>query len=397
VDLLFVFAHQFIEDRGRVWSPGQFPRSAWNRYLYNFNHLHVLGRKKPRRKDVDLSGYNRSDRDNVTFHLIESRRGSILDRIKRPWQTHSILEKIVPNVDAVIGRDSTMAWTAVKMAEKREIPWAVEVVGVTWDALWNHGSNAAKVYAPIAELRKKYWVKRAPFALYVTEETLQKRYPCNGYTAGISNVVIPEPEEAVLRRRLQKIRNGSSGPLTFGFLGSVESESKGLEYAFRALSHVGTDIPEYELRVLGPGNPDRWTQLAAQLGIRPRVTFDGVLPSGEPVLRWLDEIDVYLHPRLQDGLPRSLIEAMSRACPVLSSQAGGILELLPSSVTHEPGDWRKLAIHISSLAWSEEWKLKNARRNFEKSKEYSSYKLRAKRENFWGKFASYSRTKTKNK
>ncbi len=392
-----MFAHQFIEDRGRVWSPGQFPRSAWNRYLNNFDHLHVLGRKKPRGKDVNLSAYNRSDRDNVTFHLIESRRGSILDRMKRPWQTCSILERVIPNVDAVVGRDSSMAWTAVKMAERREIPWAVEVVGVTWDALWNHGSMAAKVYAPIAELRKKYWVKRAPYALYVTEETLQERYPSNGYTAGISDVMIPEPDETVLRHRLQKIRSGSSDPLTFGFLGSIESESKGLEYAFRALSHVGTDIPEYELRVLGPGNPDRWTQLASQLGIRPQVTFDGVLPGGEPVLRWLDEIDVYLHPRLQDGLPRSLVEAMSRACPVLSSQAGGIPELLPSSVTHEPGDWRKLAKHISRLVWSEDWKIENARRNFRESKKYSSNKLIRKRKVFWGNFASYARCKSKNK
>jgi glycosyltransferase involved in cell wall biosynthesis len=203
--------------------------------------------------------------------------------------------------------------------------------------------------------------------------------------------MIPEPKEDILSRRLEKIRDKSSGTLTFGFLGSIENESKGLEYAFRALSHVKTTLPDFELRVLGPGDPDEWSQLAIQLGIRSQIVFDGVLPSGQPVYSWLDEIDIYLHPRLQDGLPRSLIEAMSRGCPALSSRAGGIPELLPHSVTHEPGNWKELASHLITFAANKDWKLENAHLNFEISKKYGHENLKRKRANFWGNFASYVR------
>ena len=208
--------------------------------------------------------------------------------------------------------------------------------------------------------------------------------------------MIPEPTEDILSCRLEKIRNQSFGTLTLGFLGSIENESKGLEHAFRALSHAKADLPDFELRVLGPGDPDEWIQLATQVGIRSQVVFDGVLPSGRPVYGWLDKIDVYLHPRLQDGLPRSLIEAMSRGCPALSSKAGGIPELLPPSVTHEPGNWKELASHLTTFATDEDWMLENAQLNFDTSKKYGRQKLKRKRNKFWGDFASYVRKNSRN-
>ncbi|MCS4161429.1 glycosyltransferase involved in cell wall biosynthesis [Salinibacter ruber] len=298
---------------------------------------------------------------------------------------------MIHRIDAVVARNSSMAWQAAKISQKSDTPWAIEVVGDTWDALWNHGSIAAKLYAPFADLRKKYWVRRAPFALYVTEHALQERYPCDGRTAGISNVMIPMPRDEVLKRRLSRIKEGESDKIRFGFLGSIENESKGLEFAFRALSAVRPEIRDCELRVLGPGEVAPWISLAKSLGIEDCIEFDGVRPAGEPVLEWLDEIDVYLHPRLQDGLPRSLIEAMSRGCPALSSSVGGIPELLPDFVMHAPGDWETLAQQIVMFSTDDGWLVENARRNFEKAKGYNKEKLRKEREVFWGKFAKLAR------
>ena len=41
-----------------------------------------------------------------------------------------------------------------------------------------------------------------------------------------------------------------------------------------------------------------------------------------------DNIDVFIMPSLQEGLPRSMVEAMSRGCNVIGSRVGGIPELL---------------------------------------------------------------------
>ncbi len=298
-------------------------------------------------------------------------------------------------MDAAILRNSPMARQAAHLCARHSVPWAMEVVADVWDVLWNYGAALAKAYAPLAEWHSRYVIRQAPFALYVTRRTLQERYPCEGHTVGVSDVVIPSLEEGVLQHRISREENkNSSSRLTLGFVGTIENKTKGLEPAFRALERAAPELPDFEFRILGPGDPDPWKQKARQCGIEDQVFFDGAVPGGEPVLEWLDEIDVYVHPSLQDGLPRSLIEAMSRGCPALASRAGGIPELLPASVTHEPGDWKRLAKHIQTLAPRADWRIRHARQNFETAKGYSQEKLKKRRSRFWDKFAEYAQEKS---
>jgi glycosyltransferase involved in cell wall biosynthesis len=258
-----------------------------------------------------------------------------------------------------------------------------------WEAFWHHGSMVARAYAPFAEALSKYWASRAPFALYVTEKTLQNRYPCGGVTAGISDVMIPDPDQKVLDRRMNRIMRRHR-PLTFGFAGSIENESKGVREALCALKEAQSALPPYEFRIIGPGESGRWKELAKDLDLRSNVRFSGLLPAGEAVLKWMDTIDIYLHPSFREGLPRSVIEAMSRGSPVLASRAGGIPELLPDGVLHRAGHWRELAQHIRTYATDQEWHLQNARRNFGVSRKYRCSKLKEERREFWGKFYSYA-------
>jgi len=393
---VFVHTHQFACLDSGVFSLGQFPRSAWERYLAHFDHLDVIARKKPTTDDLDASRYNRSNRPDVSFHLIEGRRGSVLDRFHVLRAARQKLNSVLPSANAAILRNSPMARQAARLCERHDVPWAMEVVGDVWDALWNYGRLSAKLYAPLAEWHSQYWIHRAPFALYVTRRTLQEKYPCEGHTVGVSDVVIPEPDEAVLQSRLKKEEQSEKNPtpLTFGFVGTIENETKGLEPAFRAFERAAPNLPDFEFRILGPGDPEPWEQRAEQKELGDKIHFDGAVPGGDPVLEWLDGIDVYVHPSLQDGLPRSLIEAMSRGCPALASRAGGIPELLPASVTHEPGDWKQLAEHIQALAPRADWRLRHARQNFETAKNYSREKLEKERSEFWGKFAEYARKKS---
>jgi glycosyltransferase involved in cell wall biosynthesis len=46
------------------------------------------------------------------------------------------------------------------------------------------------------------------------------------------------------------------------------------------------------------------------------------------VFDWLDAIDIYVQPSRQEGLPRALIEAMSRGLPAFGARTGGIPELI---------------------------------------------------------------------
>ena len=110
--------------------------------------------------------------------------------------------------------------------------------------------------------------------------------------------------------------------------------------------------------------------------------------SGDPVLAWLDEIDLYLQPSFQEGLPRAAIEAMSRACPVLGSTAGGIDELIQGDCLHRPGDVATLSSHILQCFRNTDLQLRMARENFETSHRYSMEVLSKKRFEFWSRVAA---------
>lgn len=59
------------------------------------------------------------------------------------------------------------------------------------------------------------------------------------------------------------------------------------------------------------------------------VSILGAKPHSE-VFSWLDSIDIYVQPSFMEGLCRSIVEAMSRACPVICTNVGGNYELVSS-------------------------------------------------------------------
>jgi glycosyltransferase involved in cell wall biosynthesis len=109
------------------------------------------------------------------------------------------------------------------------------------------------------------------------------------------------------------------------------------------------------------------------------------------VLEWLDDVDLYLQPSFQEGLPRALVEALSRACPALGSTAGGIPELLPPECLHEPGDARRLAELVAAAVGDADWLAQQAAASFETAKRYRRPALERVRADFWEAFAAHAR------
>lgn len=388
----FIHDHIFrTTDEGEVYSPGQFPRAAWERYLDVFDSLVVMGREKKLSVDDDIDNLNLSSREEVEFVLLEDFKspGAF---VRRRQQTRSRIREVIGEVDAVIARVSTLGIMAAEIAEDADMPYAVEVVGCPWDSYWNYGSLPGKLWAPIAALRQRRVVGNSDFALYVSNRFLQRRYPTTGVTCSASNVEIdPQPEE-VQRRRLKKIEDRQE-PLVFGVVGSLDHEYKGFEVAFRAIAAVREELPRFEIRHIGPGDATNWMPLIKELELLDDVEFHGVLPGGESVLEWLDTLDLYLHPSFQEGLPRIVIEAMSRAVPILGSTTGGIPELISAEWLHTPGDHLQLAGQIVELWGNRQLLELEARRNFLEAQRYYYPRLRAKRCDFYRTFAEEVRRK----
>lgn len=391
--VLFVHDHIFVsDDTGNVYSPGIYPGEHWHKYLRHFDRVNVVGRhggvvEKPQGR------YVLSSHPNVSFSFVK-RISTPVSLIKNLSAVRQQIEAQVCASDAVIARlPSENGLLAVGLARKYGKPCCVEVVGCAFGSLWDYGRLTAKLYAPLAYIRTRRAVAQADFCLYVTESFLQGRYPhsATAQTVVASNVnikvagtKISELKRQRYSKKLNKVR--------FGLIGNFKTKYKGIHLVLDALAGIdfrslGVD---YEFRVLGNGNPDHYLAQAERLGIRDKVFFDGLLPAGDAVAYWLDHIDVYLQPSLQEGLPRALIEAMSRGCVAIGSTTGGIPELLEPAFIHQTGSVKGLIENIQFVLSDECNRIRASERNFNQAMKYDSNVISSRRAGFFDALARRS-------
>ena len=128
---------------------------------------------------------------------------------------------------------------------------------------------------------------------------------------------------------------------------------KGQPVLIEALAQVAPQAPDVRLLLAGVG-PTRAALEAqvARLGLEQQVTFLGLVSRAElPTL--LARTDVVVLPSYWEGLPVSLIEALSAGKAIVASRVGGNPELVSDGVNGllvPPGDASALAKALLSLA-----------------------------------------------
>ena len=384
---LFAHDHRFIAAEGAFWSESQFEAALWARYLEHFDVLTVVARHGNLPDGKGIAQMELSSSPNVEFNLfpnLSNLRGLTLTRPSAARR----MQKLVALHDIVIARlPSEIGFLAVSTARAAGKPWAVEVVGCPWDGMWHYGSITGRFYAPIAWLRMRHALQLSNHAIYVTRNFLQQRYPTRAKNiASASNVILNSVSPSVLEARLIKISNipnrTKKHKLRIGLIGTLQNRYKGIQTLLAAIAKGRNHLPSLSLHILGSGDPTPWRAEAATLGVADLVHFEGTLNTGEPILRWLDTIDIYIQPSLQEGLPRAVIEAMSRGCPVLATTTAGIPELVPESDLVRPGNVAALAELLCKRATDYAWMAASARSNWKTAQNYDADKLDARRSTF---------------
>jgi len=379
--LLFVHDHRFYRDEtGAVYTSGSLPAEIWDRYLAHFDSVLVLGRgggRLPADANYTLSG-----RPGVTFELIEDVTYGEL--VRGPRALRGRVRLAVTECDAAIVRlPSELGFIAAAECRRAGKAYAVEMVGCAWDAMRNHGSWSAWLYAPLMYLRTRRALKQAALSLYVTSQWLQRRYPTHGRAYAASDVEIAPMSESERQSRETRLREIAEGrPPVLGTVASLRIRSKGIQTALAALEMLRRQGLDLHYRVLGGGDASPWLALAERHGVADLVSFDGVRPAGEGVRHWLDTIDIHLQPSFQEGLPRATVEAMSRGVACIGSTCGGIPELLPPERLHAPGDVAALAERIRALAGNAQALGQASARDLEAARAFEPERLAATRSQF---------------
>lgn len=300
---------------------------------------------------------------------------------KNKSRIDKIIRATVAEHDIVIARmPSYVGRKAVQFAREFGKPYFIEAVGCPWDALWNH-SWRGRIFAPLAYRQMKSTLADAPFVLYVTKEFLQHRYPSNGLQTGVSDVVLKDLDPTCLTRRIEKLRNRKdSDPLILGTAAAIDVAYKGQEYVIRAVAKLKAMGIPVKYRIVGRGDKTRLQNLANELGVQSEIEIIGQI-THDKVFDFLDNLDLYVQPSKQEGLPRAVVEAMSRACPCFGSRTGGIPELLNPELVFEKGDVEgivKIIKQVTPRLLEEE-----AKRSFEEAELYNVDLLNKRRNDFY--------------
>lgn len=384
----FIFDTVLLKDENNDYYAINLNYRLWkDRYLKVFDSMVVSTRVKElsHKEILNKKGYTLSNGRNVEISPI-SEYNQFPDIFFHRKKIIKQVKDIIEQVDCVIIRlPSPLGNLVCDICRKVHKKYAIEVVACAYDTYKNHGHWAGRIIAPYMHFATKKQCKKAEYALYVTEYFLQKHYPTKGLTINASNVMIHESNDEVLEKRLKKI-SANEKVFTLGLVGSLEWKLKGHKVALKALKKLISKYPEIRIEFLGNGDATYLKRIVAKMKLGSHVLFKGTLPGGEAVLNWMDTLDLLVIPSFIEGLPRVLIEAMSRACPAVGSNVGGIPELISNEVQHKKGNYMKLTNDIERVFKDKEFSKKLAIENFYNAKKYAMENLDLKRQTFWENF-----------
>ena len=370
---------------GVVYSLG-FTYDIWERYLSVFDSLVVSTRMTECNEPETFNRLGLSSGPGVVFSPVTSystRYAPVFNKRAIAGEIRSVLSR----VDCAIVRlPSSIGRIACEEAIKMDKPYLVELVGCPWDSLRHH-SWQGKMVAPFAYYGTKKKVEDAEYVVYVTSEFLQERYPTKGKWIACSDVALEESDDKILEARISKIKNKpKSEPIIVGTIGAVDIKYKGQQNVIKALARLKEQgLHNFQYQLVGDGDQSYLRSVAQKFGVAEQVKFLGKM-SHQEVFKWLDSIDVYIQPSKTEGLPRSLIEAMSRGLPCFGSRAGGIPELLDDDYLFS--NTRTNADEIAELlkGLTKDCMEEQAWRNFMQSRSYEKRFLDAKRQRFFREF-----------
>ena len=309
----------FLEN-GRYYTLGL--ASIVERYYKAFGRFVILARVFPTRPGQPYVDVTEFFEEVIPMSSLAETLPYASSRLRK--QVHEVVSRTQMSV---VRMPAFSGIGVARECQRQGKPLFVELCGCPWDGLWNHGISG-KLVAPYMFFKTREMVAHAQYVHYATDEFLQKRYPCTCANVSVSNVKINNVSNEVLQKRLAKIERMDKKEIRLMTSAAVNVRYKGQQYVIAAMALLKKKGIRATYRLAGGGDTSFLRSIARRYGVEEQVVFLGRL-SHEAIFEELDQCDIYVQPSLQEGLPRAMIEAMSRACPCVGARTGGIPELLP--------------------------------------------------------------------
>lgn len=303
--------------------------------------------------DATVVGVARSDHPDlgsITFIAVPRTRAKPLDSafFYAGGAYTAIRQARVHNASAVVCQSpyegaAALVW---KRLLREPVSLVIELHGDWRTAGRLYGSRTRKVLAPLAD-RVAVWALRRADRIRVVANQLEELAREYGYCGEIDNFVT----YSNFRMFLEDLPLPLPDSPQLLFVGSLEPY-KGIDVLLAAWKIALQELPSATLRIVGDGPLMGWArERAAQDGTSSSIQFAGALATSA-VKAELDRACALVLASRSEGLPRVILEAFARGRPVVSTNVGGISELVVPGVTGalvEPDNPEALAHAITAL------------------------------------------------
>ena len=157
--------------------------------------------------------------------------------------------------------------------------------------------------------------------------------------------------------------------LKFLFLGRL-GHRKGIYDLIELIDRLRKKYRDIQLYVGGDGEVDKVKKIIKEKQLDENIHYIGWI-SGNEKEKFLKECSFYILPSYNEGMPMSLIEGMAYKNIAISTNVGGIPQVIQNEengIIVEPGDIEKMKLYIEKILSDEKMRIKlsiNARNTVE--------------------------------
>ncbi len=297
-----------------------------------------------------VNGYrgSRLEKDCCIEYIESYRDGSAMDKLRKGLKAYAQFRALlrrhrpdVVHIHSSFGPSFYRKMPFILMSKRAGIPVVNHI----------HGAEFGPFYAEACA--PKRWLVRRIYGKCDHFLVLSKEW-----AARIGQIVPRERITILENYSIQAVEaptkeSGSSRQILF--LGEIGRRKGGYDMP-EILRLVREKVPDVHLVIAGAGDIEGVGKLLEEKGCREAAGFPGWL-RGKEKDRALRESAVFLLPSYDEGMPMSVLDAMGYALPVVSTNVGGIPQLVKEGVNGylcTPGDTGDMAEALIRLLTDEE-------------------------------------------
>jgi glycosyltransferase involved in cell wall biosynthesis len=200
--------------------------------------------------------------------------------------------------------------------------------------------NISFVFTPhgaynIVAMKRNYWLKKIYFRLFEQKILLKTaKIHCIGKSEIIGLSQFFSIRKAILLPYGYQNKNpiifteSPNRNIVFGFMGRLDIYTKGLDILIEAFELFSAKNPNAQLWIVGDSKEKyRLERIILKKNLKEKIILFGSKFGKEKELL-LAQIDVFVHPSRNEGLPLSVIEVLSLGKPCIVTQATNIGDLV---------------------------------------------------------------------